>query len=238
MPRLSPRAVDVLVALLLLAGGEVQAWVTGDAPTLKRAGAALAVLGVAAGVAVRRRFPAAVGIGVQGLLVASSELSLPTAAAGPPVLIVGWFCALYALAVWTPERWFWIGLGFFIASDLVPLAFRSDKPRSVTIFTLVAAVVMLLVRRVVGDRDQRLRLTEREREQRTREAVFEERARIARELHDAVAHDVSLMVLQAGAERRAAEAASSSTRATLETIEETGRGTLAELRRLVGLLRS
>ena len=61
---------------------------------------------------------------------------------------------------------------------------------------------MLLVRRIVGDRDRRARLAERERDVAAREAVVEERARIARELHDAVAHSVSMMVIQAGAERR------------------------------------
>ena len=61
---------------------------------------------------------------------------------------------------------------------------------------------MLLLRRIVGDRDSRARLAERERDVAAREAVVEERARIARELHDAVAHSVSMMVIQAGAERR------------------------------------
>ena len=61
---------------------------------------------------------------------------------------------------------------------------------------------MLLVRRVVGDRERRAQVAERERDVAAREAVVEERARIARELHDVVAHNVSMMVVQAGAERR------------------------------------
>ena len=69
-------------------------------------------------------------------------------------------------------------------------------------FALGTVVVMLLIRRIVGDRDSRARLAERERDVAAREAVVEERARIARELHDAVAHSVSMMVIQAGAERR------------------------------------
>src|SRR5207248_7777675 len=70
-----------------------------------------------------------------------------------------------------------------------------------------------------------------------REAVIDERARIARELHDAIAHNVSMMVVQAGAERRVLDR-STGTREVLETIEQIGRGALTEMRRLVGMLRS
>jgi signal transduction histidine kinase len=95
---------------------------------------------------------------------------------------------------------------------------------------------MLLLRRIVGDRDTRARLAERERDVAAREAVVEERARIARELHDAVAHSVSMMVIQAGAERRVV--ADGSTREVLRTIEKIGRDALTEMRRLVGMLRT
>jgi signal transduction histidine kinase len=90
---------------------------------------------------------------------------------------------------------------------------------------------------VLGDRDRRLRFAERERDLAAREAVVEERARIARELHDAIAHDVSIMVVQAGAERRVLDGANTATREVLETIEQIGRGALTETRRLLGMLR-
>jgi signal transduction histidine kinase len=80
-------------------------------------------------------------------------------------------------------------------------------------------------------------LVEREREERARAAVAEERSRIARELHDVVAHSVSVMVVQAGAERRALGDDRGETREVLQTIEQTGRQTLAEMRRLLGMLR-
>src|SRR5205823_7033707 len=99
-------------------------------------------------------------------------------------------------------------------------------------FTVVTLVVMLLVRRVLGDRERRAQMAERERDLAAREAVVEERARIARELHDAIAHNVSMMVVQAGAERRALDGASGTTREVLETIEGIGRGALTEMRRL------
>jgi signal transduction histidine kinase len=104
-------------------------------------------------------------------------------------------------------------------------------------FTIVTLVVMLLVRRVLGDRERRAQLAERERDVAAREAVVEERARIARELHDAIAHNVSMMVVQAGAERRVLNRRQGSTGEVLQTIEEIGRGALTEMRRLVGMLR-
>ena len=88
---------------------------------------------------------------------------------------------------------------------------------------------------VLGDRAARL---EREREQEAARAMFEERARIARELHDVIAHAVSVIVVQASAERRVLPSELASTRETLEAIEQAGREALAELRRLLGVLRA
>jgi signal transduction histidine kinase len=67
-------------------------------------------------------------------------------------------------------------------------------------------------------------------------AAAEERARIARELHDVISHDVSLMVLQASVERRV-RGGDDATTETLANIESTGREALAELRRMLGVLR-
>jgi signal transduction histidine kinase len=74
-----------------------------------------------------------------------------------------------------------------------------------------------------------------EQEAQTREAASRERDRIARELHDVVAHSVSLMVVQAGAERLAHP--DSPSRAALEAIETSGRQALVELRSMLGVLR-
>lgn len=79
-----------------------------------------------------------------------------------------------------------------------------------------------------------------EQELRTTEALIHERSRIARELHDVVAHSLSVIVVQAAAERRAwqhgtADAASTGT--VLDNVERTGREALVDLRRLLGLLR-
>ena len=78
---------------------------------------------------------------------------------------------------------------------------------------------------------------EHEREAAAGLATAQERRRIARELHDVVAHSLSVIVLQAGAERRDLETERPASAATLETIERTARSALAEMRRLLGVLR-
>ena len=78
---------------------------------------------------------------------------------------------------------------------------------------------------------------EADREAAAKRAVAEERQRIARELHDVVAHSVSVMTVQAGAVRRLLHPDQERERLALETIEATGREALTEMRRLVGLLR-
>ena len=79
---------------------------------------------------------------------------------------------------------------------------------------------------------------ERERDAATRIAVAEERARIARELHDIVAHTMSVMVLQIGAVRHNLPQALAEDGDALRGVEETGRNALAEMRQLLGAMRS
>src|SRR5437870_4423072 len=112
----------------------------------------------------------------------------------------------------------------------------SGAPHGGVSFSVITIIVMLFVRRVVGDRERRAEMAERERDLVAREAVVEERARIARELHDVIAHHVSMMVVQAGAERRVLDAANAPTREVLQTIEQVGRNALTEMRRLLGML--
>jgi signal transduction histidine kinase len=81
------------------------------------------------------------------------------------------------------------------------------------------------------------RQLEQERDERARLAVALERTRIARELHDVIAHSVSVMVVQAAAERKVLGQEQYQTRDVLEMIERTGRQALVELRRMLGVLR-
>jgi signal transduction histidine kinase len=84
---------------------------------------------------------------------------------------------------------------------------------------------------------ERAERAEREREERARRAVADERARIARELHDVVGHSVSVMTVQASAVRTRLDDDQGQVREALEVVERTGREALAEMRRMVGVLR-
>jgi signal transduction histidine kinase len=85
--------------------------------------------------------------------------------------------------------------------------------------------------------ERHAKLLEQERELRAREAIIEERARIARELHDIVAHGVSTMVLQAGGVRRRLTGDQGAERDVLLNVEETGRRSLTEMHRMLGIMR-
>jgi signal transduction histidine kinase len=85
--------------------------------------------------------------------------------------------------------------------------------------------------------EERALQAERDREAAARVAVAEERARMARELHDVVAHAVSVMVLQVGAVRHRMPASSAEDREALGNVEQAGRTALAEMRHLLGALR-
>lgn len=85
--------------------------------------------------------------------------------------------------------------------------------------------------------DRRAHMAERERDAAARIAAAEERARIARELHDIVAHTVSVMVLQVGAVRHKLPDSLEQDKQALAGVEQTGRTALAEMRRLLGAMR-
>jgi signal transduction histidine kinase len=231
--RLTPERLDLVLAAVLFVGAELQ---VAFAPARGWALASEVLVAglVTASVAVRRRYPATVGISVQALLAAEGLVGhLPAGC-----VTAAWFCALYALAVWTTWPRFTAGVLFFAASNLLPSLGDRVELRSIGDFTAVVVLVMVFLRIIVGRRDRQLRVAERERDLARREAVVEERARIARELHDAIAHHVSMMVVQAGAERRVLAPGQESTREVLSTIERVGRSALTEMRRLVGMLRT
>lgn len=97
----------------------------------------------------------------------------------------------------------------------------------------------LRTRRAYFDQlEERAARLEREREAQSKVAVAAERARIARELHDVVAHNVSVMVVQADGAAYVMDTAPDQAKQALETISSTGRQALAEMRRLLGVLRT
>jgi signal transduction histidine kinase len=86
--------------------------------------------------------------------------------------------------------------------------------------------------------EERAERLERERDEQAQRAVAEEQARIARELHDVLAHNVSVMVVQAAAARDVFDSRPARAREALRSIEQTGRSALQELRRLLGAVRT
>jgi signal transduction histidine kinase len=225
---------DRLLALVLLVAAELEIFLTHDAQGHRLLEALLAPA-MAACVAFRRDRPALAGITAQLLMAVTFGVWGGSQVIG---VSIAWFCALYGLTVWSSRRGFVTGVALVVASDLLAALGEKGTLAASVPFAVVTAVVMVLVRRIVGDRERRAELAERERDLVAREAVVEERARIARELHDAIAHSVSMMVVQAGAERRVLEDDRGETRDVLATIEEIGREALTEMRRLVGMLRS
>ena len=137
-----------------------------------------------------------------------------------------------------------VAIGLVLASLWVVLSYALGASNGNTVPAVLLAAVVWLIGRVVRRReaqvevlDDRARQLEREREERVRALVAEERTRIARELHDVVAHSVSVMVVQAQAGPRLGNDPQL-TAATFGSIESSGREALVELRRLLGILRT
>ena len=231
--RLDPVTVDRVVAVVFTIVAQLEIWL-GSSAGDHQLGAALITPAMTGAIAIRRRYPMLIGVAVP--VIESVEFGFW---AGPNILsqAVANFCALYALTVWTPPRRFAVGFAIVLSAVLASSLGPGANLNQAFFFGLVEGIVMLLVRRVIGDRDRRAQIAERERDVAAREAVVEERARIARELHDVIAHHVSMIVLQAGAERRVLGDANASTREVLETVEQSGRSALTETRRLLGMLR-
>jgi signal transduction histidine kinase len=136
-----------------------------------------------------------------------------------------------------------VGLALLAAVPVVTIERGSpvvgDFIFPVVIFAIAASVARGLRHRALLARELALRneRLEVEREAQAASAVAEERRRIARELHDVVAHSVSVMVVQSGAARRVLDDEPDRAVAALSEVERSGRQALSELRRLLGLMR-
>lgn len=151
--------------------------------------------------------------------------------------------ALYHLVVHGPSRLKAIGLGVALVGGAV-MSWRASFPGVLDGFLLGTAVVTayVLLAALLADRrvSRRARLAalEVERDQQAEIGAARERARIARELHDVVAHSLAVMVAQADGGRYAAPGDPDAASHALAEIGATGRDALAQMRRLLGVLRA
>jgi signal transduction histidine kinase len=157
--------------------------------------------------------------------------------------------ALYSVTVHGP-RWAHrvaiVGalIGALVVGMTVYGRFQGPSATATTLFVSVAALAVWafgLVRRTRRERlealEDRARRLEIERDQQAQIATAAERARIAREMHDIVAHSLSVVIAQADGGRYAADADPAAAARALGTIAETGRAALTDMRRLLGVLR-
>ena len=204
------------------------------------------VVALSAPVALRRRYPVgafAAVVAVGGLEV----LALPRPFGSDFAVVI----MLYTVAAYRPRRVSVVALAVCLAGSLVAISVWLHVVASLWAFAGVAAVFAgpALLAWLLGDSmqwrrsyyrglEERAARLERERDAQAQIAVAAERARIARELHDVVAHNVSVMVVQADGAAFALEASPERARQALTAISRTGRQALAEMRDLLGVLRT
>ncbi|MGM1063558.1 sensor histidine kinase [Saccharothrix sp. Mg75] len=201
-------------------------------------------------IAVRRRYP----LGSSYAILAGGVLQLLTHGGlddgGIPLRLVdvALAVALYTVVAYAGRRQGLLYLVWLAAGTLTWALWRIGANAESAFMVFVIAVLFgfsWAMGEFVGARrayqselEQRLKLLETERDQQARIAVGAERSRIARELHDVVAHAVSVMVVQADGAGYAIRTDPELAEAAVRTISETGRQALTELRRLLGVLRS
>ncbi len=207
---------------------------------------ALSLIGLLATLplAVRCRYPLAAYLCVWLSLVATTRVS-PGFDNSSSVLVIAVVFALYSYGANARELQAWAAVVLVPLAVAVFVTIDSDsfEVGSVVFGSLVLggpwlAGVTIRLRRQ-SERSLTLRTIELEhdREERARAAVAEERTRIARELHDVVAHAISVVVVQSRGGRKVLERDTDAARAAFDSIERTGEQALGEMRRLLGMLR-
>jgi signal transduction histidine kinase len=237
--------LDLLIAAAAIEGA-VQVAVgsdSADAPRTTPALSAVALVLIVVPLLARRRLPFAAPAAVWLLAAAFSFID---------GRLVGFSLGVYAAGL---AAAFLLGtvrnelegrIGLIIAAGGAAIVMYNDpshSPGDVVVLPIVFGLAWLAGmahrnRSVQAETaEQRADTAERERETVARIAVAEERARIARELHDIVAHAMSVMVLQVGAVRHHMPAELADDAEALQGVERTGRTALGEMRRLLGALR-
>ncbi|WP_328672969.1 sensor histidine kinase [Streptomyces sp. NBC_00322] len=244
--RRHPTGVDTFWAVVLF--GFAMLWVI-DVPvgveTQWSAGIIALLLSVV--VALRRRMPEKMLILAALLGAAQLALDVEVNPGDFAMLVIIYTVAAHDGPRWTSRLALAGGLS---AATLAQLRWPEEGAGvGGRIFVTIVMTVPFALAWVLGDSirtrrayfaqlEERATRLEREREAQAKVAVAAERARIARELHDVVAHNVSVMVVQADGAAYVLDAAPDQAKQALETISTTGRQALAEMRRLLGVLRT
>jgi signal transduction histidine kinase len=192
--------------------------------------------------ALRRRFP----VGV--LVTISAGVALYQLASFPPsMVIVGLLIALYSAGTMLERRPFviWaLACGAVVVISGLPVwgspLFWAELVRSTALLAVAAALgdATRNRRAYIVEVVQRASEAERTREEEARRRVDEERLRIARELHDVTAHSLSIVAVQSGVALHVLDTDPEAARSALVAIRETSRGSLQELRAMLGVLRA
>jgi signal transduction histidine kinase len=228
-------AVTVLLVVGELISGRLFSYETAVAPTAEEVVVSLALV---APLPFGPRAPVAVFAAVMATCLVQLALTEHVVVADLAPLV-----ALYYLIAHGPSRFAPIGLGVALFGG-VAMSLRASFPGVLGEFVLGTAVVTayVLLAALLADRrvSRRARLAalELDRDQQAEIGAARERARIARELHDVVAHSLAVMVAQADGGRYAAPEDPDSARRALAQIAETGRDALVQMRRLLGVLRA
>ena len=228
---LVPRRTDLLIAAAVTVVAQLETWLT--EPRAAYAGAALAMT---VPLAWRRAAPLTV-LGLVFVPLFAMELAGNPLDAGYILLVL--IVAFVSVGSVPDRRRAVAGLALGLGLMIILFALEAGSTLvGDVVFVgglLTAAWVLATVLRERSDRADRLVV---ERDERAAAAVEEERARIARELHDVVAHAVSVVAVQAGSLRRRLRHERPDEAEELRAIEETAREALGEMRRMLGLLRA
>jgi signal transduction histidine kinase len=228
----------LIIALIGVMAVEAVTVATREGPALANAVAAGLV---AAPLLVRRSSPVAAG--VLGWAAASVMTALLTPATELSSLVVPAVLYPYAAGAHAGTRGAWTGLAVGVGAVLILDVLQGGPTWSEIVFPAILVGLSWLAGRAVRSQTamarevaERAQMLERASEDAAIATAAQERRRIARELHDIVAHTLSIMVIQAGAARRTLGRAPARAVVALGVVEETGRTTLTELRRLLALV--
>ena len=190
----------------------------------------------------RRSHPSLVLLIVAGAFGAKVLLGFNPGIAGLGLLVAMYSVAAYEVGARRLVFLVAAGLGFvagFVVFGITgnPRSFAITVPSVFFVAAWLVGDYLRTRRAYVAQLEERAGRLERERDQDRQLAADEERTRIARELHDVVAHDVSVIAIQAGAARAVQASRPEAAAQALGLIETTARETLIELNRLLGVLR-